>query len=254
MFFVTSKLLVWLIYPFTLGLLLLVFAYLAVLWKRKTLFHCFFLMGLLLLYGFSIEPVADVLLRPLERRHLPENLSGLKADAIVVLAGDVRKGVFPRDDIEVGGSRVLKGVRLYRRKAAPLIIMSGGSGDLFDPNFKEAELMKELAVELGVPRDKILVESQSRNTRENMARTKQLLDEIKAGKIILVTSAFHIPRSLAILRKLGVDAVPAPSDFYVTDEKYDLFSFVPDLGNLGRSSVAIKEHVGIYVYRLMGWS
>lgn len=211
-------------------------------------------MGLLLLYVFSIEPVADFLLRPLERRHLPENLSGLSADAIVVLAGDVRKGVFPRDDIEVGGSRVLKGVRLFRRKAAPLIIMSGGSGDLFDPNFKEAELMKELAVELGVPRDKILVESQSRNTRENMVLTKRLLDEIKAGKIILVTSAFHMPRSLALLRKLGVDAVPVPSDFYVTDEKYDLFSFVPDLGNLGRSSVAIKEHVGIYVYRLMGWS
>ncbi len=253
MFFAASKIMIWLIYPLSLGLLLLILAYGAALLRKKALFHFFFLLTIVILYLFSIEPVADFLLKPLERKHLSMNQGDLKADAIVVLSGDTRKKVFPRNDIEVGGNRVIKAVRLFKQKAAPIMIMTGGSGDFFDQGFKEAVFMKELAEEFEVPSDKIIIETESRNTRENAVYTKQILDKIKAKKIILVTSAFHLPRSYGLFKKIGIDAVPAASDFYVTDEIYNPFSFLPTTGSLANSSVAIKEYVGIFVYWLMGW-
>ena len=113
--------------------------------------------------------------------------------------------------------------------------------------------MKELAMEFGVPGEKIIVETQSRNTKENVVYTKQILDKIQAQRVILVTSEFNLPRSYALFKKIGIDAIPVATDFYVTDEKYDPFSFIPNSGNLSLSSIAIKEYVGLLVYRLMGW-
>jgi len=253
MFFIASKILVWLIFPLSLGILLLVLAYAATLLRRRSLFHFLFLTGILVVYLCSIRPGSDFLLKPLERKYLSTRSSHLKADAIVVLAGDLRKKVFPREDIEVDGSRVLKAVRLFKEKAAPIIIMTGGSGSLFRQDYKEAVFMKELASELGVPPDKILVETESRNTRENIVYTKQILQKIKAKKVVLVTSALHLPRAYALSTKAGIDAVPVAAEFYATDEAYNPFNFVPSPGDLLYSSAAIKEYVGILAYWLMGW-
>lgn len=253
MFFIATKILVWLIFPLSLGILLLVLSYAAILLRRRRLFHCLFLTGFFVVYLCSIEPGSDFLLKPLERKYLSTRNSPLKADAIVVLSGDLRRKVFPRQDVEVNGNRVLKGVRLFKEKAAPVLIMTGGSGDLFNPGLKEAVLMKELASELGVPADKILVETRSRNTRENIVYTKQILDKIKARKIILVTSAFHLPRAYALSTKAGIDAVPVAAEFYATDEGYDPFSFFPSPLHLLYSGAAIKEYVGIFAYWLIGW-
>jgi uncharacterized SAM-binding protein YcdF (DUF218 family) len=244
---------VWLIYPLSLALMLLILAYGAALLRKKTSFHILFLVGLLMLYLCSIEPVSDSLLRPLERKYPPPDRSQLKADAIVVLAGDIRKRVFPRTDIEVDGNRVVKAVRLFRWEAAPVIIMAGGSGGLFDQGYKEAEHMKDLAAEFGVPRSRIITETESRNTRENVVNTKRILDKIKAKRVILVTSAFHLPRSYALFKRNGIETIPVAADFYVIDEKYNLFSYVPTIQSLGHSSLAIKEYVGFLVYWVIGW-
>lgn len=253
MFFAASKIMVWLVYPFSLGILLLIFAYGALLLRKRSSFHIFFWAAFLILYLFGIQPVSDSLLKPLERKHLSQDPLASKGDAIVVLAGDVKKRIFPRSDIELGGNRVIKAIRLFRQKAAPVIIMTGGSGDLFDPDFKEAVSMKELAMEFGVPGEKIMVESRSKNTRENVVYTKEILDKIGAKRIILVTSAFHLPRAYALFRRIGMDTVPVAADFYVTDERYDPFSFIPNSGSLSLSALAIKEYVGLFVYRLRGW-
>ena len=253
MFFAASKILVWLIYPLSLGLFLSFSAYGAFLLRRKRSFHVLFLLAMAILYLSGTGLVADFLLKPLERRHLPPPPSALKADAIVVLGGDLRKKVFPRDAVEVDGNRVLKGVRLFRQGAAPVLIVSGGSGDLFDQTYKEAVIMKELAAEFDVPEDKIVVEADSRNTRENILYTKKILDRLHARRIILVTAAYHLPRAYAVAKKAGIEAVPAPSDYYVAGERYDPFSFLPHPIALLYSTIAIKEYIGIFVYRLMGW-
>lgn len=253
MFFAAAKILVWFIYPLSLGVFLLILAYVAALLRKRASFHVLFWSGLLSIYLLSVGPVSDLLLKPLERKYISANPSDLKADAIVVLAGDLRKKVFPRHEVEVNGTRVIKGVRLYKEKAAPVMIMTGGSGDLFDQAFREAPLMQELAVEMGVPRDKILVEAESRNTRESAVYTKSILDKMKAKKIILVTSALHLPRSYALFKKVGIDTVPVTADFYATDQAYTPFSFIPHPLTLLRSSYAIHEYFGIFVYWLMGW-
>ena len=253
MFFAASKILAWLIYPLSLGILFLLSAYAALLLRKRRSFHALFLLGMLVLYLCSIAPVSGFLLKGLERRHLPPERSDLKADAIVVLGGDLRKKVFPREDVELDGNRVLKAVRLFKQGAAPIVIMSGGSGNLFNQGFKEAVIMKELTAGFEVPEDKIIIESESSDTRENILNTKKILDKLKAKRIILVTAAYHLPRAYALAKKAGIDAVPVASDFYVTDEAYDPFSFLPHPIALFHSTMAIKEYVGLFVYRLIGW-
>ncbi len=254
MFFAASKLLTWLIYPLSLGILLLILAYGAALLRKKAPFHILFWLGFLALYLFSIEPVRDVLLEPLESKYPLAQSSDLKADAIVVLSGDVRKRLSSRSDIEVDGNRVLKGIRLYKSGAAPIVVMTGGSGKLFDQSFKEAVLMRDLAIDFGVPREKIIIETESRNTRENAVYTKRLLDKLNIKKVILITTASHLPRSCALFQKVGIEVIPVGTDFHVTGEKYDPFSFIPSSGNLSLSSTAIKEYAGIMIYWLMGWT
>jgi uncharacterized SAM-binding protein YcdF (DUF218 family) len=253
MFFYASKILQFFIYPLFTGLVLLVLAFLLRGIRRKRLFEGIFLCGIIILYIFSIEPVTDLLMKPLERMHMPPANQPLSADAIVVLGGDVRKVVYPRKDVELGGNRMLKAIRLFRERAAPLIIMTGRSGNIFNQEFVESVVMKKFAVEFGVPAGKIIIETGSRNTRENAVNTKKILDRLGAKRIILVTSALHMPRAYALFRHLGLDVLPAPTDFRAVDEGYDPFSFVPQAGNLARSTRAIREYVGILVYWLMGW-
>ena len=253
MFFYASKILVWLIYPLSLGILFLAAAFLLRNMKKRRVFNTLFMSGILILYLFSIAPVANFLLMPLERKHPLVDYNNLKADAIVVLAGDVKRRFFPGDQVELAGNRVLKGVRLFRQGAAPLIIMTGGSGDIFDQEFQEAPLMKEFAVEFGVPPDRIIVEAGSRNTHENALHTKKLLDTLEGRNIILVTSAFHMPRAYSVFRKRGIETFPASTDFVVRQGHYTPFSFIPQTGYLNRSSTAIKEYAGIFMYWLRGW-
>jgi uncharacterized SAM-binding protein YcdF (DUF218 family) len=253
MFFFASKAFGWLVYPLSAALFFLLLAYLAVLLRRRGLFHVCFWIGAAILYLCSTEPVADALLRPLERGHAPVKLAGLKADAIVVLGGDLRPPGRPRTDIEVQGNRILKAVRLYRSKVAPVLVVTGGSGDLFHQGFRESVHMKKLAAELGVPASRIFVEARSRNTRENLLYTKEILDKLKAKKIVLVSHAFHLPRAQAVARKLGIDSIPVASDYLSADRGYDPLSWIPYFDNLVRSSVALKEYAGLVAYWYVGW-
>ena len=228
MFFVSSNVLVLFIYPLSLSFFLLMAA-IVLSYFRKKLFRVFLLCGLIILYIFSIRPTSDFLLRPLERKYVVDKDGTFSADAIVVLEGP--------------GNRHIKGVSLFYKKAAPLI-MSGGEG---------AITMAEFALEFGVPANKIITEKESRNARENALYTKQILNKINAKKIILITSAYHMPRAYVVFKKIGVDVMPVAADFIVTDKPYNLFSFIPNVDDLRHSTFAIKEYVGIIVYWLRGW-
>lgn len=229
MFFVASNILAVFIYPLSLSFFLLISA-IVLSYFRKKLFRTFLLSGIIILFIFSIRPTSDFLLRPLERNYVVDEDGTFSADAIVVLDGP--------------GNRYIKGVSLFYKKAAPLIIMSGG---------EKAILMKKIATECGVSADKIITEEESRNTRENALYTKQVLNEINAKKVILVTSAFHMPRAYAVFKKIDVDAVPVASNFIIKPKPYDPFSFIPNVGDLRNSTFAIKEYVGIIIYWIRGW-
>lgn len=261
MFLFLSKLLPVLIYPLGLACLLLLFA-LIVVWWRPRLVVVPLLLALLVLLVPSSGWVSDALVQSLEWRYRPaQDLP--EADAIVVLGGALRPQLLPRTWIEVmdSGDRVLHGVRLYQAGKAPKIIFSGGRIAWEGVNAPESADMATLAKVMGVPAADILEEPDSLNTRQNAVNVQQILEQAGMENILLVTSALHMPRSLAIFRRLGIEVAAAPTDFLITESGSELPSAeanvlktLPTSENLNNFTRAMKEYVGLVVYKLRGWA
>jgi uncharacterized SAM-binding protein YcdF (DUF218 family) len=262
MFLFLSKLLPLLIYPLGFACLMLLVA-LATLWVRRWLAALSILVALLVLVAGSNGWVATLLYQSLEWQNLP--LSNLpNANAIVVLGGGIRPKVPPRPwvDLSEAGDRALHGAQLYKQGKAPLIIMSGGRIDWKGGGPPESADMAEVAKALGVPESAILQDPTSLNTFENAANVKKIVEQRGIKQVLLVTSALHMPRSLAIFAKQGIVAIPAPTDFLVSNQDLDelksssealTLNLMPDAERLQQTTRAIKEYVGMVVYRLRGW-
>lgn len=122
--------------------------------------------------------------------------------------------------------------------------------------------MAQLAVALGVPEQSIFEDPTSLNTYENAVNVKRILQAQRISRILLVTSAIHMPRSLLIFKKQGIDAIAAPVDFVMTEQTQQeatttpqstILSLIPDAEQLEHLTRALKEYIGIGVYRLKGW-
>ncbi|PSB20566.1 YdcF family protein [Phormidesmis priestleyi ULC007] len=260
MFLFVSKLLPLLFYPLGLSCLLLIVAFL-LLWKRPRLAAIPIVAVLLILLLGSNARVSDGLARSLEFQNLPTELP--KTDAIVVLGGCTESAVAPRPWVEVReeGDRVLYAAKLYRDGKAPRLILSGGRIDWRRSGSAESEDMAVLLEPMGVPRSAMLQDPSSLNTRENAVNVKQIMEAQGIRRVLLVTSAMHMPRSLMIFRKLGMEAIAAPTDFtstqfdpqQVNTTEANILDALPDADQLRRTTRALKEYVGIAVYWLRGW-
>jgi uncharacterized SAM-binding protein YcdF (DUF218 family) len=244
-------------YPLGLALLLLAGGVvLLFLRKRKT--------GLILvlcagigLYLFSFDPFSYLLVRSLEKRYNP-SLTFPPASAIVLLCGGETPQKPPRlyDEINDAGDRILYAARLLKQGAAPRLIITGGSIPFLRSTAKsQAETAFRIIADMGMADTAtIMLETKSRNTYENGVNTKALLDSLKLPpSIILVTSAMHMPRSVAIFKKLGCTVYPAPTD-YRADVPYQLkvVNLFPTADVLYNSSYALHEIYGILAYKLLG--
>ena len=189
------------------------------------------------------------------------------ADAVVVLGGGLRPALAPRQGVEVaeGGDRLLTGLRLMRQKQAPLLVTSGGrvSFTAHDPAPPEAAWARDLAIELGVPSKRILTNPGSRTTAEEARDIGALGRSRHWRKILLVTSAFHMPRALATFQqRSGLEVIPVACDYQLPSRAHygrptlgnSLKSLLPDAEALYLSTTALKEHIGLLTYRLKGWS
>ena len=253
MFFAISKIFVFLIFPLSLACLLLIAAWWA--WmKHPRLGRGLIIVALALLWLPSTSPVADLFLLPLET-HYPIVGDSPHAEAVVVLTGMVHMKAVRGDRIEMGEAvdRILTGVELVRQDRVDYLVISGGSGDLFDQSLSEALFLNRFAIQLGIPAERILLEETSRNTHESAVQTGALLQEAGISDIILVTSAFHMPRSMGCFQKVGFDPLPYPVDYRTGLRDYNPLSLLPQVGNLQRSSTAIREYVGLIMYRLRGY-
>lgn len=263
MFLFLSKLLPLFIYPLGLSCLLLIVAMFTLgRYPRQSAV----IMGLalaILLLGSS-RGVAQGLTQSLEYQNIP-NSALPNAAAIVVLGGGTKPALPPRPWVEVAeaGDRILYGSLLFQQKKAPWLILSGGRINWQGGGAAESQDMSEIAKAMGVPASAILQDPTSLNTYENAVNVKQILQEKNIqGSILLVTSALHMPRSLLIFKRQGINAIPAPTDFLVIPAENNeaqrtweglLLGWIPDAFSLHQTTQALKEYIGIGVYRLRGW-
>lgn len=262
MFLFFSKLLPLFIYPLGLACVLMLVS-LVTIWWRPRLAVLSLTIALILLLAGGNGFVATYLVRSLEWQNLPSNPLPT-ADAIVVLGGGVKPQIPPRPWVDVAdaGDRVLYGAQLYREGKAPLVILSGGRIEWKGGGPAESADMAKIAAALGVPASAILQDPTSLNTYENAVNVRKILQARGLRRILLVTSAMHMPRSLLIFSKQGIEAIAAPTDFLVTEQDMRELSgsteaialnWIPDADRLQQVSRAIKEYVGIAIYRLRGW-
>ncbi|MEO0349462.1 MAG: YdcF family protein [Cyanobacteria bacterium P01_A01_bin.15] len=262
MFIFLSKLLPLLVYPLGLTCLLLGLA-LVWLWKAPRRSLVAIATALLILFGSSNPLVAATLVKTLEWRYLPPDPMPA-ADAIVVLGGSTYPQSPPRPWVEVtdAGDRVLYGVKLYQEGAAPLIVFSGGRIDWKGGGPPEADDMTQIALAMGVPERDILQENESLNTYQNALYTAQILQQRQIDTVLLVTSAMHMPRAMAIFQKQGVNVTAAPTDYWVSQQTLaemqgvslgTVLNVFPDTEALHFFTKALKEYIGLGVYRLRGW-
>jgi uncharacterized SAM-binding protein YcdF (DUF218 family) len=201
--------------------------------------------------------VSERLAGALENRTAPLASSESPADAIVVLGGGVMPARPPRTAPELSdaGDRVLEAARLWRAGRAPLVVACGGSLDGTPP---EASDLATLLRFLGVAPEAILEDARSRNTRENALEARRLLDPLGARRILLVTSALHMPRAAALFRGQGFAVVPAPTDWLVVDPGPRsrlgvALSLLPNVESLAITTRALREWLGLAVAGALGW-
>jgi uncharacterized SAM-binding protein YcdF (DUF218 family) len=257
MSFFLSKFLPLFIYPLGIVITLLVVALVCLIRLKRRPAIAAISAALVILYMSSMPFLSDLLVRSLEYQNLPPQEIPV-ADAIVVLGGGTKAQIPPRPWIEVSeaGDRILYGSRLWLQKKAPLLILSGGRTSLFGGGGRaESEDMAKIAIALGVNKSSILQDPDSLNTYENALNVQKLLQKSDLHKIILVTSAMHTPRSLAIFQKLGIEAIAAPTDFNVVENPQppNIFAILPDVDALKNTTNALKEYIGLIIYKLYGW-
>jgi uncharacterized SAM-binding protein YcdF (DUF218 family) len=174
-------------------------------------------------------------------------------DAILVLGGMIDP-IFSRPhNIEINDcfERLTSTAELYHEGTASLIIVSSGSGNIAYSDQKEAPFLAELLQRMGVPDPAIIQESESRNTHENIVYSKKILEDLHLSKILLVTSAWHLPRAIAICKKQGITVTPYSVDSLVEPLTLPIDLF-PDAWALQRSTRLIREWIGVLAYRLLG--
>ncbi len=261
-FLFLSKLLPLLIYPVGLACIFLLWSLYLCFRRSRWIFMPIKLAFILLMTAGNTR-VSNELLKSLEWQNL--SVGELpQAEAIVVLGGATRSISPPRTmpDLSDRGDRILYAAKLFKEGKAPLIILSGGRIEWLGGGASEAQDMAKILSSMDIPPEAIVLESNSFNTRENAVNTQKILQARGIKRILLVTSAFHMPRSLLIFQRLGMKPIPAPTDFMVSrqelaESNYSresrILSLIPDSTHLDKTTTAIKEYIGIFIYRLRGW-
>lgn len=203
--------------------------------------------------GFS--PLGSILLYPLEQRFPPCEATRSVPDGIIVLGGPIDADLsvaLGRPVVKSSPDRLLVAVALARQFPKARVVYTGGSANLFDNDAREADFAAEVFQSLGVDKARLIMERGSRNTYENAVFTKALAAPKPGERWLLVTSAFHMPRSVGLFRKVGFAVEPCPVDWRVGG-RADFLRFT-NLASDGwlRTDTALREWVGLVAYWLTG--
>jgi uncharacterized SAM-binding protein YcdF (DUF218 family) len=213
--------------------------------------------GVLLLLLFGYSPAGSVLLLSLSERFPAWQSDGRDPDGIIVLGGAIdSEASAARHALEMDSSaeRIVAMLELARRFPKARIVFSGGSGNLILNSVPEAPIAGELLDRFGVAPDRIVLESKSRTTEENAVFTRQLVAPKPGERWLLVTSAFHMPRSIGSFRAAGFDVEAYPVDWRTRGWDDAALPFERLSAGLARTDLAVHEWIGLMAYRLGGRS
>ncbi|MSP77788.1 MAG: YdcF family protein [Rhodospirillaceae bacterium] len=207
-------------------------------------------LGVAQLVLMSLHPISDPLVVSLENRArvMAAEAPGCCYDYIVVLGGAVGAPLPPgRPDphLTEAADRVWHAARLFKQGVAPKVLLSGGNGPTIggDLVMAEADAMRILLLDFGVPADRIVLENKSMNTIENM---RGIRDIVGTAPIALITSAIHMPRAMQLARLANLNVQAFPTDWrIVPDLRPPVFGLMPAIGALNDSLTAVKEHIAL---------
>jgi uncharacterized SAM-binding protein YcdF (DUF218 family) len=230
-------------------------ALLLIRWPRAGRYTLALGVCLLLLFGYS--PAGNVLLLSLSERFPAWQFDGHEPDGIIVLGGAIdSEASAARNALELESSaeRLFAMLELARRFPNARIVFSGGSGNLIENSVPEAPIAGALLDRFGVPRQRVVLESRSRTTYENAALSRDLVAPKPGERWLLVTSAFHMPRSIGAFRAAGFEVEAYPVDWRSRGWVDAAMPFDRLSAGLERTDTAIHEWTGLIAYWLSGRS
>lgn len=255
MFFYLSKAFWFVIQPLNLSILLLLAGAVLGAARRKGLGRAASAAAVLLLAACAWTSLGALMLNPLEERFARPREIPAHVDGIVVLGGGFEGAInLVRGGYELnsGGDRFVETAILARRYPEAKVLISGGSGALVLEGEADADTAPRLLAALGVDGSRLILENRSRNTYENAVFSRELAMPKEGETWLLVTSAFHMPRSVGLFRKAGFAVVPWPADYRTSGEEgVGLFRDNPT-DSLQNATLAVREWIGLVAYRAAG--
>lgn len=253
-FFVLSKLAWGLLSPTNLIVLLMVLGTVQLVRNKVSTAKKILIPTAIISFALLAYPVGDYLMHPLETRftkptELPNTIDGI----IILGGGEHLKLSTSWDTAEIGsaGDRFIGAAILAQHYSNVPVIFSGGSGLLrFDTSTTGGDIAWSLLLAVGINEDRLIIESQSRNTNENFTLLKSKLPK-DSGQYLLVTSAFHMPRSVGIARQQNIDVIPYPVDYYSNKPALRQWDFSL-FDHLQVLEPAWREWIGLTVYYWTG--
>lgn len=223
--------------------------------RFKSLGRRLMVLSVLMLAVCGFSPLGNWLLYPLESRFPPWDAARGAPDGIIILGGSIDADLSVAHGTAVvhsAADRIIAAAVLARQYPNARIVFSGGSANLISNDAKEADYAGALLESLGVAKARLTMERRSRNTQENVEFSKAMVAPKSGERWLLVTSAFHMPRSVGLFRKAGFAVEPYPVDWRVGGTS-DLLAFSPvaDEG-LGRTELGLREWMGLIAYRVSG--
>ena len=246
MYFILSKILLFLLVPLNWVLALFI---IAVFFKQNQIKRRRLLIaGLTLLYVFSTPLFFKGFTRIWDVKADQVKADSTKYSCVIVLGGFSGAGIHGGGQFNRASDRFITATLLLSTGKARRILVSGGNGELVPGAYSEAPWAKLQLQKLGIADSLILVEGKSRNTVENAEFSKKILqaNNLKPP-YLLVTSAFHMRRAVMIFNKKGLDVVPHPCNYLTNSTQFNLIDIVPQADVLSSWEIYLKEAVGYVV-------
>ncbi|HEV7437528.1 MAG TPA: YdcF family protein [Pseudorhizobium sp.] len=212
-------------------------------------------LGALVLFVTLYTTAGGVALQVLEERFPRPQAEPQDVSCMIVLGGALENEVTTsRGGVEMNqaGDRYLEALRLALRHPNARILISGGDGSISGAYEGEAAASERLFSAFGLPQERLVKENTSRTTYENALQTKDLLAREGLSNCLLVTSAFHMPRSMGLFRKAEIPVIPWPVDYRTSGALRLNLDFTQPTSNAQLTSTAVREWIGLVAYSFTG--